>query len=380
MNAKKTIVVEEPAWPPPPRLNPEFMGHSAAEKTLLDAFHGGRMAHAWMITGTKGIGKATLAYRFARYVLSQSKEDDGPGLFGDALPVTQPDSLFIDPQSPIFQRVGAGSHGDLLVVERSLNDRGKRRGEVVVDDVREVGGFLNLTASEGGWRIVIVDSADEMNRNAANALLKVLEEPPDQALLLLVSHNPGRLLPTIRSRCRKLNLGALNQQEMDPLLASYAPDLSSDDKSKLVELSDGSIGRAVDLIEAGGLDLYRDVLGLLATMPDINTAKLHGLADKWAKAGAEDQFNTAMDLFCSIFARFLRYQAEAGEPGAADHSMFADEKQVFKRLSPGAALERWLEVWEKINSLLERTSAVNLDRKQIVLNVFLEFDGALRKR
>ena len=233
---------------------------------------------------------------------------------------------------------------------------------------------MSLTASEGGWRIVVIDSADEMNRNAANAVLKVLEEPPDRALLLLVAHNPGRLLPTIRSRCRKLNLCSIGPADMGTLLHTYAPQLNDADTLKLIELADGSIGRAVDLIEAGGIDLYRNCLGLLATLSNLNMANLHELADLLSRVGAEDKFNTAMNLLRGILARLLRYKAE----GVLINDKFVDEIIVFERISPAAGLDRWLEVWEKVCFLLDRAEAVNLDRKQVVLNVFLEIDGALR--
>lgn len=374
MNAKKVTPVEEPTWPPPARSNPDLIGQLEAEQVLLDAFHGGRMAHAWLVSGPEGIGKSTLAHRFARYVLAQGPTGGDAGLFGDELPQSIPETLYIGPETPVFQRVAAGSHGDLLTVKRTPNDRGKLRTEIVVDDVRTVGSFLSKTASEGGWRMVIVDSADEMNRNAANALLKVLEEPPDHALLLLVSHNPGQLLPTIRSRCRRLNLELLGTEDMESLLLKYQPDLSDSDRAQLIELSGGSIGHAVDLVAAGGIDLYRACLALLATLPDLSIAKLHSLADQLAKAGAEEQFNTAMDLLRGILARLLRYLAE----GAENNATFSAERALFERIGPVAGLDRWLEVWEKMGNLLERAGAVNLDRKQVVLNVFLEIDDAAR--
>ncbi len=376
MNAKLTTAIEPPEWPPVARLNPDLVGQAEAEQILLDAFHGRRMAHAWMITGPQGIGKATLAYRFARYALSQGGAGGSPELFGDDLPAALPTRLYVDPETPVFRRVAAGGHGDLLAVERSFNDRGKRRGEIIVDDVREVGGFLSLTASEGGWRVVIVDSADEMNRNAANAVLKVLEEPPDRALLILVSHNPGRLLPTIRSRCRKLSLATLSDQDMVTLVNKYAPELSDQDRTKLIGLSEGSIGRAMGLVAAGGVDLYQECLSLLHSLPQLNIAKLHALADQLAKAGAEDRYATAMTLLRSILAQLLRYMAE----GPIDSPSVSDEQALFQRIGPLAGLDRWLEVWEKVCGLLERAGAINLDRKQVVLNVFLEIQGALRKR
>ena len=375
MNGQKANALDEVTRPPLVRSNPDLVGQLDAEKIFINAFHSGRMAHAWMICGPKGIGKATLAYRFARYVLSQGVMDEGLGLFEDALTTEVPSSLYIDPNSPVFQRVAAGGHGDLLSIQRTLNDAGKMRSEILVDNVREAGGFMSMSASEGGWRIVVIDSADEMNRHAANAVLKVLEEPPDRALLLLVTHNPGCLLPTIRSRCRKLNLRALGAKDMSKLLNNYAPELSVNDTLKLAELAEGSIGRAVDLREAGGIELYHACLTLLSSLPQLNMANLHTLADQLSRAGAEGQFITAMDLLRSILARLLRYKAE----GLLLNDKFVDEAAIFKLICPAAGLDRWLEVWEKVCILLERAGAVNLDRKQVVLNVFIVIDGAFSK-
>lgn len=193
---------DEAAGDPGPRLTADLLGHEAAEREILETCASGRAAHAWLISGPRGIGKATLAFRFARFALAGGLEGGEGGLFGALAPA----SLAMDPAHPVFRRVAAGSHGDLRVIERGLAEGtgGRRRGEIVIGDVRDLGGFMRMTPSEGGWRVVIVDGAEDMNRNAANALLKGLEEPPGRALLLLVSHNPARLLPTIRSRCRRL--------------------------------------------------------------------------------------------------------------------------------------------------------------------------------
>src|ERR1700737_4487361 len=174
--------------PPDPRANPILLGHQAAERTLLDAMHQGRMHHAWLITGPEGIGKATLAFRFARRLLA--------GQEGTA------DSLALDPTHPVFRRVVAGGHADLKTVERAIDEKTKRlKRDIAVKDVREINGFMALTPAEGGWRVAIVDGAEDLNQNSANALLKILEEPPSRAVLILVCSATGRLLPTIRSRC-----------------------------------------------------------------------------------------------------------------------------------------------------------------------------------
>src|SRR5436305_3181142 len=213
---------QEDGGAPAPRANPDLFGHEAAETALSRLFGQHRLPHALLLTGPRGIGKATLAFRLARFVLARSTGELEPGLFGDVAG----EGLAVPPDSGVFRRVASGGHADLLTVERAYDPRRRRlRGEIVVDDVRAIASFLRLTPAEGGWRVVIVDGADEMNRNAANSLLKILEEPPRRAVLLLVAHSPGRLLPTIRSRCRRFPLTPLPPTTVRRLRARYRPDL-----------------------------------------------------------------------------------------------------------------------------------------------------------
>ncbi|MBT3557814.1 MAG: DNA polymerase III subunit delta' [Rhodospirillales bacterium] len=365
--------------PPEARDNAFLCGHEAAEAELRTAFESGRLAHAWLITGPKGIGKANLAYRFARHVLKASKQSvEAPvisadaGLFG-ALPAEEVEfeeagGLYVSPDDPVFKRVAAHGHSDLLGIERAWTDDKKkaRKTAIAVDDVRQVNGFLRLTPGEGGWRVVIVDAADEMNANAANALLKVLEEPPSRALLLLVSHSPGRLLPTIRSRCRRLSLNPLSDGHVSTLLERYAPDLNPTDRDTLVQLSDGSIGRALELADEGGLEVHRELMDLLGDLPTLNMEKVHKLGDKLARKEAEAAFRTARDLLHWILSQVIRESATGGAAGAIN----GPENAMNARLASLAALDRWLEVWEKITRLMERADGANLDRKQVILNVF----------
>ena len=179
-----------------PRETAALFGHDAAERALLDAFKGGRIPHAWLIGGPPGIGKATLAYRLARFVLAHP-DPKAPA-------VQNATSLAVAADNPVARRIAAQAQGDLLVLERVINEQtGKLYTVIRVDDVRRAVPFFGSTAGEGGWRIAIVDAVDDLQREGANALLKVLEEPPARTLLLLVSHAPGRELPTIRSRCRR---------------------------------------------------------------------------------------------------------------------------------------------------------------------------------
>ncbi len=349
------------------RNNPELFGHAAAEQAFLDAWTSGRLAHAWLICGPRGIGKAGLAYRIARFVLAGGSPPATGGLFGD-MPQTPP-SLAIDPGHPVFRRVASGGHADFKVVERGWTDdkKTKLKTEITVDDVRDVGAFLSLTPAEGGWRVVIVDAADEMNRSSANAILKVLEEPPRRALMLLVSHSPGRLLPTIRSRCRRLALRPLAQPMVVDLLHRLRPELGEADAQAIAGLAEGSIGKALGLEAEGGLELYREMVRLLSGLPRLDVAALHAFGDKVARG--EEAFRTVCELFSWWLARAA---AVAGMSGAGE--VVAGEASLQRRLVDAAGLARWVEVWEKTNHLFERADAVNLDKKQVVLNAFLALE------
>ncbi len=342
---------------PEPRENPALIGQERAEAALLDAYRAGRLPHAWLLTGPRGIGKATLAFRFARFLFAQG--GDAQGLFA-----APPASLLVDPAHPAFRRVASGGHADLLLIERAYDPKRKRRrSEIVVDDVRQIADFLHLTPAEGGWRIVIVDGADEMNRNAANALLKVLEEPSQRSLLLITAASPGRLLPTIRSRCRHLSLNPLDETQVAELLQKYLPAITPDDAAGLAQLADGSIGRALDLAELGGVALDRELTALLDKLPALDGGAVDRFADKVGRFGADESFRLVAELLPARLARMIR-DAARGE---------AAPKFLARR-----PLDRWVEVWEKLVSLFALVDVVNLDRKQVMLNAFFALEEASR--
>jgi DNA polymerase-3 subunit delta' len=349
-----------------PRANPNLYGHDNAEKALLDAYNSGKMAHAWLLCGPRGIGKATLAYRFARFVLAQGGGNDG-GLFAAAM---APKSLAIAPGEPVFRRVASGGHADLLTVERTENDRGKLRDEIVIEDARRIGGFLHLTPAEGGWRVVVIDGVEDMNRNAANAVLKIVEEPPAQALILLASHASGRLLPTIRSRCRRLALKPLDAATTQRILMEQRPGLGVADAEALARLAEGSAGRAIDLVDQGGLALLRQMVDLLGTLPQLDVGALYKLADRMGGAEGEAAFRTVTDLLLWWLARLIR----VGSGGDVPDEVVAGESALYRHLATPRSLDRWLEVWEKTRALFFRADAVNLERKQVLLNAFLALE------
>ena len=355
------------AWAPPWR-NTRLIGHDGAEKTMLTAQQSGRLHHAWLMTGPRGIGKATLAWRFARFLLAGQQG----GLFGDA-----PDSFDVPADAPGRSLIDARSHPDLFHLRRTLNpDTGRMRAEISVDDVRGLGDFMHMTPAMGKYRVAIVDSADEMNRNAANAVLKVLEEPPPNAVLLLVAHAPGRLLPTIRSRCRRLALHPLGADTVMQLLGDYAPDTKPDERTALASLAEGSIGRALELASAGSLGLYREMIDVLATLPDLDMARLHTFAERFGRRGEEA--NVDWRSLNYLFDGWLKGLARHAAIGGEGAPVVPGEKGLQGRLLAAASLDRWMEAWDKIAHLLSRSDAVNLDRKQTVLGSFLALQSAMR--
>jgi DNA polymerase-3 subunit delta' len=364
--------LEKLEWPhdwSPPWRSQRLLGHETAEKTLLAAHQSGRLHHAWLLTGSRGIGKATLAWRFARFLLADHGQG---GLFGGG-----PESLDVPADAPGRSLVDARSHPDLFHLRRTFNpDTGRIRAEIAVGDVRDLGAFMHMTPAMGKWRVAIVDAADEMNPNSANAVLKILEEPPANAVLLIVAHAPGRLLPTIRSRCRRLALQPLSDDIVVRLLGDYAPDMKPGEGAVLARLSEGSIGRALELAGAGSLDLYREMVDVLASLPELDMARLHGFAERFARRGEEA--NAAWRSLNYLFDGWLKGLARHAAVGGEAAAIVPAERGLQARLVSAASLDRWLVAWEKAADLLSGADRVNLDRKQTVLASFLALQSAMR--
>ncbi len=341
------------AWPLPEE-RADWLGDAAAERTLIEAYRSGRMHHGWLIGGPKGIGKATLAYRFARFAFAYP-DPAAPAVAAAA-------TLAVAPGHPAARQVANRAHPNLLVLERPYDEERKRyRTELTVPEIRRTVSFFGSTSGEPGWRIAVVDPADDMNPSAANALLKVLEEPPARALFFLVCHAPGRLLPTIRSRTRRLELAPLAPETIAAALAGRDAG-SSADIGLAARLAEGSLRRAILLLEEGGIATYRGMTGLLARFPALDVGALHAFADSVTARGADDAYHGFLDLLRDWLARRVRGEPEP-DGGAA----------------PAAVpLARWAEVWEKVEHSAADAEEYNLDRKQVVLSALMTLARATR--
>jgi DNA polymerase III subunit delta' len=342
---EKTDQDEDDSGLPRPRETTVLFGHEAAERAFLAAYRSGRLPHAWLIGGEPGIGKATFAYRIARFVLAHPD----PPLVPDTA------SLGLDPDHRTVRRIAACAHSDLLALERTVGDTGKLRTVITVDQVRRLQAFFGSTAGEGGWRVCIVDSADELKYpEGSNALLKMLEEPPPRSLFLLISHAPGRLLPTIRSRCRRLALRPLEPGDV-VRAASVALRTGEDDPALVAAAAAarGSVARAVALAGGPMLALRERVAELLKSLPAPDPRALHALGDQLERdRGLTEVFVGAVRDWLSA-----RLDAEVGNL---------------------ARLDRTADLWERLNQSAREVEAYNLERKPMVFSIFGQLADASR--
>ena len=355
---------------PHPRDTPQLFGQSAAEHSFLEAYATGRLHHGWLLCGPRGVGKATLAWSIARFLLATPPVEED-GLFGAPPP---PESLHIDPEHPVARRIAAGAEPGLKSITRTVNEKtGKLRDVISVEDIRGLAGFFQLSAADGGRRVVIVDAADDMNTQAANALLKMLEEPPQSATLLLISHQPSRLLPTIRSRCRVLRLNTLAPNDMSEALARAGHE-STTDAAALAELSSGSVGAAMRLSQLDGLKTYEQLVRLLHGLPQLDRAAAVKLAEAAAARGAEAKRDLLFDLFDILMARLARTGA-SGSPPSVEAAR--GENETLMKLAPTQHAGRiWAEIAQETSARVRHGLAVNLDPAALVLDTLLKMSEA----
>jgi DNA polymerase-3 subunit delta' len=342
---------------PLPREVDRLFGHEAAEREFTDALRSGRMHHAWLIVGPEGVGKATLAYRLARSVLAEGGS--------------------VDRHHPVFRKVAALSHPNLMLITRSWLEKPKRYSQwILIDEVRRLRAFLSHTAGEEGWRVVIVDRADELNQSAASALLKALEEPPPRTLFLLISSAEGRLPVTIRSRTRVLRLAPLGEEDLERAVqAALLPGGNEPDAKTLataLALSQGSVRRALELISNEGIKIYDEIAASLAALPEIDSPRLHRQAERLAGQGGTERLELYLALLLGLIERMVRF---AGTGAGA----LQDEQRLANRLISPANLPHWAEAWEAISNAMAEVMALNLDRSLLVLETWFRLQKVARE-
>jgi DNA polymerase-3 subunit delta' len=324
---------------PHPREVYDLEGQAEAEEAFDAARARGRLHHAWLLTGPEGVGKATFAYRAARRLLG-APADPGRGGLG------------ADPQHPVSRQVAARSHPDLMVLEREGPD-GKARKIIPVDDARRLAEFFSKSPASAPHRVAIIDAADDLNVNAANAILKTLEEPPPRGVLLMVSHSPGRLLPTIRSRCRRLAFQPLGVETTAAFVRARA-DVGAEDALRLAEMAEGAPGKALQLAAAQAIAMDDAARELIANLPQVDETRALSLAEKFRGGEGPAQFAL---LFERLADRVHTLAADRARQGIG-------------------ALDRWAAAWETLQRLPREVEALNLDRADALFTALAELRQA----
>lgn len=355
---------------PHPRQTRRLFGQMQAEARFLDAWHSGRLHHAWLLQGPQGVGKATFAYRAARALISQPTET---GLFGEASP--DPETLDAPDDCPVQTRIEAQAEPRLFVLRRQWDmDRKRFQTQITVDHVRALRKFLQMSAADGGWRAVIVDAADEMNRNSANALLKYLEEPPPQTIFMLLSHAPAGLLPTIRSRCRTLNFAPLAAAPLAEALDAAGAEIPAGAATALAELSGGSAGRALRLVASDGLAVYGALVRTLQAGRGVDRPAMLQLASAMGGAANADRYAAVLSLTQLLLSRL----AKAGAMGVRPPEAADGEHQLMQTVASHPAQGRiWADTLAGLAATTRHAVSVNLDPQQCVIDMFLEIDATL---
>ena len=342
-----------------PAENPGLIGHAAIEQSFLEHWQRHTMPHSLLFTGPKGVGKATFAFRLARFVLAGGPESAGGGLFGDEPPA----DLAISSESPVFRRILGGSHGDFLYL---TPDEKAATPTIKVDDIRTIGNFLALTPSESQWRVVIIDAADDMNPSAANALLKVLEEPPSYCMIILISHQPGKLLPTIRSRCRAIAFPPPDASGFAAIVRASLPRIAEIDLQALYVLSHGSAGLALQLEEQDAIGLYHSLMQALGDDASQASEGLEHIQKRLNNPKQKDLWETWRLLWNLWLYRLTLHQQAIEIPFISEadtHTMGS----LAGRLSPDAIAR----IQHQSDGWFADTATLHLDRKQLIQSLFM---------
>jgi DNA polymerase III subunit delta' len=341
---------------PHPRESYHFFGHTEAETGLLRSCLSGHLPQALIVGGPPGVGKATLAWRLARFLLA----DPGPAAVAG---VARAD-LFVAPDHPVSRQIAAMAHPDLVLLRREWNEKDKRFfTEIRVEDVRRAIHLFQQAAGRGGYRICILDCAEDLNLSSANALLKLVEEPPPRSLFLIVAHRPGQMLATLRSRCRKILLKPLAAADIDHIVAALGPPWSAAGEAKLaaaIARAQGSIHNVLRLLDDRGIELDTNLARMLDDLPRIDWSKVHALAERVTGRNNGKDFEAMLAAIDAWLDARVRDGARTFQGDCV------------RRLAPYAL------VWEKLAEAARETETFNLDKRPFVLSLFADLAAAAR--
>lgn len=356
-----------------PRFTQNLIGQDNAINDFLAAFNSGRLHHAWLLTGPYGVGKASLAWKIARFLLAQEPKNNPIDIDRPA-PII---NLDVPDDHPIMSRIDALSEARLYLARRLYDEKTKKlKQAITVDEIRKLKRFFNLSATDGGWRVVIIDAADELNTPAANALLKILEEPPEKTILLLVCHQAASLLPTLRSRCRELRCKTLSTNDLTQVLENIG--ITNFQESQALNiLALGSVGEAIELIHIDGVKLYAEIIHIIKNAPNSDRNAILALANSCTGKSTEAKFNILTHLFYTFLARLARYGAmkplTTKEDALGEHSLF-------ERLAPNQiAAQKWAALLQDITQRIQHGRRVNIDPSTLILDMFIKFDETAQK-
>jgi len=347
------IVADKIDGIPHPAETLELVGHEETVQQILLQYASGRMHHALLLTGPRGIGKATMAMRIASHVFRYPQAANAPS----SLDVAQEND-------PVDGKISARSHPNLLHMTRPWDDKTKKfKTQLTVDVIRRTVPFFGTSRGEAGWRIAIVDAADDMNASAANALLKILEEPPENTLFFVLSHSPAKVLPTIRSRCQQVSMKPLAEKQVLSVLEGFGAleGLNDEDKQLLARLAKGSVRTGLLLASENGLEIYKSFISACQRLNNPDWAQIQAMAEKVTARGKEDGFRLLLE--------FANEYMEARATGRIGRQNDINDVSV---------LARWAQVWEKTQNSTRIADGYNLDKKQVILNLFHEMGEAAR--
>ena len=351
--------------PFPPRFTPRLFGLESQTALIEKACKGDRLHHAWLLCGPKGCGKASFAYHMSASLLSAKT----PNAFSP-VPMTGDNAE--------LRLLLSDAHPDFFVMKRRWQAKEEKFPQnISIETLRATQSGFNLSAARDGWRIGLIDAIDDIRPDVTNALLKMIEEPPDKTLFFIVCHNQGMVLDTIKSRCRKLPFNALSPDILKQIILDKRPETTPEEAAAAAFLAEGSAGRGLQLAAHGGLGLYQDLIGLLGALPQIDIEAVHALSGRFAMRAQADSFGS----FAELFANWLYRMVRSHQSGMPWQPVFAGEQEATERLQAQMALEPTISLWDKVGQDRREADSLNLDRKQIIIDWMMAaktcFSGAI---